>query len=215
MFSPLAAYYLATAGARPEKPRPCGRGQSEPRPWLVRTQPGLSRHPSCRDFFGRTIYTTAARWSAARHQCSSSNFVFSNQNVSKESQKSRFSKTVDCKVSQFEVYDDWANNLFQISTLCLGLAAAMSNVTTEVSEAYPAVTVGYGVAQPVLATKDVVILVNIPTLSHLPPPVPCVPCRCSCSCCGPTPCSSPTAPGTASSTRTGTRDPTCGGQDDT
>ena len=58
------------------------------------------------------------------------------------------------------------NNLFQISTLCLGLAAAMSNVTTEVSEADPAVTVGYGVAQPVLATKDVVILVNIPTSSH-------------------------------------------------
>ena len=46
----------------------------------------------------------------------------------------------------------------------------MSNATTEVSEADPAVTVGYGVAQPVLATKDVVILVNIPTLSHLPPP---------------------------------------------
>ena len=43
----------------------------------------------------------------------------------------------------------------------------MSNATTEVSEADPAVTVGYGVAQPVLATKDVVILVNIPTLSHL------------------------------------------------
>ena len=57
--------------------------------------------------------------------------------------------------------------MFQISTsLCLGLAAAMSNVTTEVSEADPAVTVGYGVAQPVLATKDVVILVNIPTSSH-------------------------------------------------
>ena len=43
----------------------------------------------------------------------------------------------------------------------------MSSATTEVSEADPAVTVGYGVAQPVLATKDVVILVNIPTLSHL------------------------------------------------
>ena len=72
----------------------------------------------------------------------------------------------------------WANNLFQISTLCLGLAAAMSNVTTEVSEADPAVTVGYGVAQPVLATKDVVILVSISTLSHgtfrhLLPPVQC------------------------------------------
>ena len=40
----------------------------------------------------------------------------------------------------------------------------MSNATTEVSD--PAVTVGYGVAQPVLATKDVVILVNIPTSSH-------------------------------------------------
>ena len=46
----------------------------------------------------------------------------------------------------------------------------MSNATTEVSEADPAVTVGYGVAQPVLATKDVVILVNIPTLSHLMSP---------------------------------------------